>query len=108
MGCLPPPAGWEAVPTHLPPVSFDVNMDAVYVTPQLSGGNFDYARLPHASHAALPSGPIGGTYAIPSNPSDVLVGQLKDQHHGQSLAYGSSLSAVAHVPPSWTRPLSGA
>ena len=74
-------------------------MDSCYVAPQLSGGNFSYARLPHLSHGVFSSGPIGGTFAQPSNPPDALIEQLRSQHQAQSLLYGAAPSAVAHVPP---------
>ena len=78
---------------------FLVNMDNVFCLPQLSAVNFTYTRLPHVSHGVFCSGPIGGTYAVPSQLSDELIVQLRGQHLAQSLLYGSAPRAVAHVPP---------
>ena len=40
---------WRAASPNTAPAGFDINMDAVYCLPQLSGENFLYMRLPHVS-----------------------------------------------------------
>ena len=37
---------WRATSPNTVPAGWDLNMDAVYCTPQLSGENFHYMRLP--------------------------------------------------------------
>ena len=74
-------------------------MDSVFVLPHLSGSGFSYARLPHVPHGMFSAGPIGGTYALPSNQSDVTIAHLRAQHLAQSRLYGSAPTAVAHIPP---------
>ena len=76
-----------------------VNMDSVFVVPQLSATNFSYTRLPHVSHGVFCSGPIGGTFAVPSHPSDGVIAHLRSQHLAQALLYGGAPGAVAHIPP---------
>ena len=96
---------WRQFAPNTVPSAFDLNTDAAYVTPQLSGGSFDYMRLPHVSHGVFEAGPIGGTYALPQTMSDKLVLQLRTQHLSQSRLYGAAPSAVAFAPPSarsWT------
>ena len=70
----------------------------------MSAENFSYMRLPHVSHGVFAAGPIGGTFAIPSNPTDKLAAHLNAQRHAQSLMYGSAPSSAAFVPPplSWS------
>ena len=92
-------ADWRTVSPNTAPAHFDLNMDAVFATPQLSGENFGYTRLPHVSHGVFCSGPIGGSYALPSNPSDALIAQLTSQHLAQAILYGRAPTAVAHIPP---------
>ena len=93
------PADWKILSPSTFPVQMDINMDAIFVLPQLSGVNFFYTRLPQVSHCVLSAGPIGGTYALPAELTGTLVTQLRQQHLAQSLMYGSAPSAVAHVPP---------
>ena len=85
--------------TSAGPYSRILNMDSVFALPQLSATNFSYTRLPHVSHGVFCAGPIGGTFAVPQNPSDQLIAHLRGQHLAQSMLYGSAPSAVAHTPP---------
>lgn len=90
---------WRLASPASVPATFDINMDNVFVIPQLSADNFAYTRLPHVSHGVFCAGPIGGTFAMPQSPSDQLVSQLRAQHLAQSTLYGRAPSAVAHIPP---------
>ena len=74
-------------------------MDSIFVIPQMSGVSFAYTRLPHVSHGVFCAGPIGGTFAVPPNPSDAIIVQLTAQHLAQSRLYGAAPTAAAHVPP---------
>ena len=74
-------------------------MDNVFAIPQLSGTNFSHTRMPHVSHAVLCAGPIGGTYALPKNPSAAVATHLRRQLLAQSLMLGAAPTAVARVPP---------
>ena len=47
---------WRAISPNTIPAGWDINMDAVYCLPQLSGENFNYMRLPHVF--------FGGRYQI--------------------------------------------
>ena len=90
---------WRACSPTTAISAFDLNMDAVFRIPQLSGVNFGYKRLPHVSHGVFSAGPIGGSFALPSELSDELVVQLRSQHLAQNLLHGHAPSAVAHIPP---------
>lgn len=90
---------WRGASPNTVPGAFDLNMNAIYVLPQLSGDNFGYARLPNGSIGCFAAPPVGGTYAMPAQTPDRLVAQLKSQHLTQSLIYGAVSSAVAHAPP---------
>ena len=81
------------------PISSPLDMDHLFLTPQLSAANFSYTRLPHVSHAIICPGPIGGTYAVPSDPSPEIARHLARQHLAQSRLFGSAVTAVAHIPP---------
>lgn len=74
-------------------------MDAVFCIPQLGGINFGYTRMPHVGHGVFSAGPIGGSYALPSEPSADLATHLRSQHLAQNLLYGRAPSAVTFVPP---------
>ena len=51
---------------------------------------------------------MGGTYAMPTEPSEMLVSQLRGQHLAQARLYGGAPSAAAFVPPPPTRGRSAA
>ena len=56
-------------------------------------------RLPKVSHGFFESPPLGGTFAMPSEPSDELISHLRGQHLAQALAYGASPTATVYAPP---------
>ena len=90
---------WRMTNPNTVPANLDLNMDSIYCIPQLAGGNFAYTRLPHVTHGVFASAPVQGTYAVPQEPSDLLIDQLRAQALSQFRLYGSASSAVAFAPP---------
>ena len=90
---------WRAAAPNTVSAAIDLNMDSVYVLPQLSGGNFAYTRLRHVSHGVFSAAPIQGAFALPAAPADFLVSQLRAQAMTQSRLYGGAPSAAIFVPP---------
>ena len=94
-----PPDEWKAVAGSSFPHSFDINMDAVYCAPHLSGENFGYTRPPRVSHGVFSAGPIAGTFAVPPAPPHSTVAHLRAQALAQAQLYGGAPTDVAHIPP---------